>query len=161
MRTMAQTQVLRRQDSAAFGATGADHAATTFGSHAGAEAVSALAADNGGLKCTFHDCLARSLGMCGVSGGNCDWSSPCDSDGFRIMRNECSARFRRKALNYSFCTAETGFLVNRAANPSVKAVPTSTIAPPTYIGIVGISPSTAAPQPAANTGIRNVTEDAF
>ena len=59
MRTMAQTRTLGRQDATALGATGADHAATTFGSHAGAKAVGALTANNGGLKCTFHDCLAR------------------------------------------------------------------------------------------------------
>gem|GEM_PF-6683931 len=56
---------LSRQDATTLGATGANHAATTFGSHAGAKAVGALTADNGGLKCTFHDCLARSLGICG------------------------------------------------------------------------------------------------
>lgn len=72
MRTMAQTRTLRRQDATALGATGADHAATTFGSHAGAKAVGALTANNGGLKCTFHDCLAR---FWGDSGDDCDWSS--------------------------------------------------------------------------------------
>ena len=54
MRTMAQTRALGRQNAAALGATGADHAATTFGSHTGAKAMGALAANNGGLKCTFH-----------------------------------------------------------------------------------------------------------
>ena len=54
-----------------------------------------------------------------------------------------------------------GFLVNRAVNPSVNAVPVNTIAPPKYIGSVGISPSTAAPHAAAKTGMRKVTVEAF
>ena len=148
MRTMAQTRLLSRQDAAALGATGADHAATTFGSHAGAKAVGALTANNRWLKCTFHGCLARSLGICGLLGGDCDWSSPCDSGNFRRMR-KYRARSRRKAFNYSFCKVEMGFLVNRTPNPGVNAAPTSTIAPPTHIGAVGISPCTAAP---AGTG---------
>lgn len=43
-----------RQDSAAFGATGADHTTTALGFHTGTETVVALAADNGRLECTFH-----------------------------------------------------------------------------------------------------------
>ena len=39
----------------AFGAAGVDHSAATFGLHANQEAVSAGAADFGGLVCTFHD----------------------------------------------------------------------------------------------------------
>jgi hypothetical protein len=39
----------------AFGAACIDHGAATFGLHANQEAVSAGAADFGGLVCTFHD----------------------------------------------------------------------------------------------------------
>jgi hypothetical protein len=77
---------LSRQNAATLGATGADHAATTFGSHAGAKAVGALTANNGGLKCTFHDCLARSLGICGDSGDDFDWPT--------------QRRFRNRAAQY-------------------------------------------------------------
>jgi hypothetical protein len=47
---------------ATFGATGVQHGAAGAGGHAGAEAMSALAADNRGLKSTFHRGLARLLG---------------------------------------------------------------------------------------------------
>ena len=96
MRTMAQTRTLGRQDATALSATGADHAATTFGSHAGAKAVSALTANNGGLKCTFHDCLARYWVI------RVTTAIGRPNGVFRRLRNEYRARFRRKALNYSF-----------------------------------------------------------
>src|SRR6476661_3807043 len=42
------------QTLAAFGAAGVDHGTAAFGGHANAEAVRALATDDGGLVGTFH-----------------------------------------------------------------------------------------------------------
>lgn len=47
---------------ATFGATGVQNSTTRTGGHAGAEAVSALAANDRGLKSTFHRGLARLFG---------------------------------------------------------------------------------------------------
>ena len=47
---------------ATFGATGVQHGAAGASCHTGTEAMRALAADNRGLKSTFHRGLARLLG---------------------------------------------------------------------------------------------------
>ena len=52
--------VLGRQDSGPW-RDARDHAATALVLNAGAEAVIALAADNGRLECTFHGCIRRFL----------------------------------------------------------------------------------------------------
>ncbi len=47
---------LSAEEFAAFGAATVDNLAAVLGGHAGAETVGALAFENAGLKCSFHDC---------------------------------------------------------------------------------------------------------